>query len=247
MSTVAAPALHVAAVRRQRNGASHARTLPACSRLLARSRQRAHDVARCAFFRDLFGGGGSGEGNKQAAEAEAASANGPRYSVVRATPAYELRVYDAYTAARTPYNTRPEGLQRLAEYLEGCNAAGTRLPATQPLVTRYDPTPGGGLDKCMELSVSYAAAGLASAPAPTSEGVALRAAGGEAVAARVLLGNVTPDTAAQARAQLLAALQADGLALAPEDAAGGFRLAAYGPMYSLKPRRNELLLRVRLG
>ena len=29
-------------------------------------------------------------------------------------------------------------------------------------------------------------------------------------------------------------------------AAGGFRLAQYGPMYSLKPRKNELLLRVSL-
>ena len=44
-----------------------------------------------------------------------------------------------------------------------------------------------------------------------------------------------------------AALAADGLALAPLDAEGGFRLSQFGPMYSLKPRKNEILLRVSLG
>jgi hypothetical protein len=34
--------------------------------------------------------------------------------------------------------------------------------------------------------------------------------------------------------------------LALRCAAGGFRLAQYGPMYSLKPRKNELLVKVKL-
>ena len=43
-----------------------------------------------------------------------------------------------------------------------------------------------------------------------------------------------------------AALEADGLQLAASDAAGGFRVSQFGPLYSLKPRKNELLLRVAL-
>jgi hypothetical protein len=118
------------------------------------------------------------------------------------------------------------------------------------------------------------------APTPTVDNVTLRAAGAEAVAALVITGNVTPETAAFARARLVgawpllapfcmcrdatfpvahtpfcfrctrlpaAALAADGLALAPSEADGGFRLSQFGPLYTLKPRRNELLLRVQLG
>jgi len=197
-------------------------------------------TAQRAFLRDLFGGG------QAPAEEEPSSASSPPFSTVQSTPRYELRVYGAFTAACAPYQTRPEGLQRLTEYLEGANAAQARLPATQPVITRYVPS-GTALHKSMELLVSLTGTGLDSAPAPVGEHVSLRAAGGEAVAVVQLFGNVTPDAAAGARAQLLAALSADGMALEEEDAAGGFRLAAYGPMYSLKPRRNELMLRVRLG
>ncbi len=42
-------------------------------------------------------------------------------------------------------------------------------------------------------------------------------------------------------------LAADGLSLAPADAAGGFRVSQFGPLYTLQPRKNELLLRVQLG
>jgi hypothetical protein len=44
-----------------------------------------------------------------------------------------------------------------------------------------------------------------------------------------------------------AALEADGLKLAPSEQGGGFRLSQFGPLYTLKPRRNELLLRVSLS
>ena len=43
------------------------------------------------------------------------------------------------------------------------------------------------------------------APAPTTADVVLRAAGGEAVAALVITGNVTPATALAARARLVGA------------------------------------------
>jgi hypothetical protein len=45
----------------------------------------------------------------------------------------------------------------------------------------------------------------APAPSPTVDGVTLRAAGAEAVAALVITGNVTPETAVAARARLVGA------------------------------------------
>jgi hypothetical protein len=68
----------------------------------------------------------------------------------------------------------------------------------------------GGFVKSMELFVgprrgAAPSATPPAAPAPSSPDVALRAAGGEAVAALVVTGNVTPATALAARARLLGA------------------------------------------
>jgi SOUL heme-binding protein len=134
------------------------------------------------------------------------------------------------------YETRPEGLERLARYFDGANAAGARLPPTQPLITRYEPQPDGSLAKWMELRV-------ADSPAPQpAEGldVQLFVSGGEALAVRDVFGTVTPELAEKARRELVAVLSRDGLRC--ED--GPFCLAAYGPLYSLSERRNELWVRV---
>ena len=56
-------------------------------------------------------------------------------------------------------------------------------------------------------------------------------------------GQATPDLVAQWRRLLTVALEADGLVV--EDPAA-FRVATYGQMYTLKPRLNELSLRVKL-
>ena len=130
---------------------------------------------------------------------------------------------------------RDEGLQRLAEYCDGANGDAVQLAATQPLTMRYDPAPGvrvsvwrvrrhcdcsltqrgrsaaqGGFVKSMELFVGprRGAAPTATppaAPVPSSPEVSLRAAGGEAVAALVITGNVTPTTALAARKRLVGA------------------------------------------
>ena len=39
---------------------------------------------------------------------------------------------------------------------------------------------------------------------------------------------------------------ADGIELGIEEQAGKFRLAQYGPLNSLKPRRNEIMLKIRM-
>ena len=203
--------------------------------------------ARAAF---LFGGGK--RESETAGETSAAPKPpqlSPSFSVLRCTSAYELRVYDAFVAARTPYSTRADGLQRLSEYLDGrANATGVRLPATSPVFTFYSSS-DGVLTKHMELMVSLPP-GETQTPSPVADsGVQLRiAGGGEILAALEMRGNVTPEAADAGRTRLVAALAQDGLALVAEEAGmGAFRLATYGPLYSLAPRRNELMVRVQLG
>jgi pre-mRNA-processing factor 19 len=52
----------------------------------------------------------------------------------------------------------------------------------------------------------------------------------------------TPELAAEYRRLLTTAIESDGLSLAEPD---GFRLATYGQLYSLKPRLNELMIKVK--
>lgn len=166
----------------------------------------------------------------------------PPFTLVKRTPAYELRLYKSYTVAAVAYDTRPEGLARLAAYFDGSNAAEARIPATSPLTMRYAPAPGG-LAKRMELFVPPVPGALP--PAPSDGSVVLEAAGGELLASLSVPGSVTPEVAAAARARLAAALAADGLRVSDEE--GAFRVAQFGPLFSLAERRNEVLLAVALG
>jgi hypothetical protein len=100
-------------------------------------------AAPAGLFRGLFGGGeASPPPPPPPADEDAVPPwlSAP-YTVVRTTASYELRVYGSYTAARTPYEARPEGLARLAEYCDGANEEAAPLAGTQPLTMRYDPTP----------------------------------------------------------------------------------------------------------
>lgn len=209
-------------------------------------RTRHAGSARAAFLRDLLGGGGSKGGD--GAAASGASSNSPPFTVLRRGTGYELRVYGAYVAVRTPYSTRGDGLQRLSEYLDGRGSVeGTCCVATTPVFTFYqaDPEDPGSLSKHMELFVALPP-GQAQPPTPRPDsGVSLRVGGGEPLAVLPLVGNVTPEAAAAGRAQLEAALAQDGLAVLPEPGAP-FRIASYGPLFSLAPRLNELMLRVQL-
>ena len=81
------------------------------------------------------------------------------------------------------------------------------------------------------------------APNPTTPGVRLEGAGGELLAVVPFEGIATPDLVAAYRKLLARALQADGMTLADP---GVFSLATYGQLYSLKPRLNELLVKVKL-
>lgn len=152
---------------------------------------------------------------------------------------YELRVYGAYYVAATPYENRERGLTTLLEYLEGGNEEGAMYPPTQPLTTRYNDE-----GKTMELALlGRRARESIAAPRKDSE-VRVIASGGELLAAVEFEGNATPEIAEYYRSNLTSALEKNGLKCASPSA---FRINTFGPLYSLKTRRNELLIEVNLG
>ncbi|KAG2482002.1 hypothetical protein HYH03_019046 [Edaphochlamys debaryana] len=69
------------------------------------------------------------------------------------------------------------------------------------------------------------------------------AAGGAAAAIASL---PAPTDGSAVRRRLIAALKQDGIQLAEADAAGRFRCAQYGAVYTLGERLNELMLQVRV-
>ena len=85
-------------------------------------------------------------------------------------------------------------------------------------------------------------------PPTTSPDVSLAVAGGELVAvARLAVQYATPAAVAAAVSTLKGELAADGLALAGEAAGGGFRVAQYGPLFTMEARTNEVMLTVSAG
>lgn len=194
-----------------------------------------------------------------AATAPPPSPAGLPHTVLSTFPGGQLRLYGAYAVAWTPYASRPEGIARLAAFLE---ARG--WPPSQPLVLRYTPRRTDGrardeFDKRMELRVPATGAAAAAATAAVDDGaggddgVRVGAAGGRLMAAAELRGSATPEAAASARAALAAACAAAGLRVVEagggagaEEGGGGFELHTYGPMHSLRERVSELLVEVAL-
>ena len=175
----------------------------------------------------------------------AAPTSFPPYTVVAKTPAYDLRLYSAHAVARTPYMRRDEGFERLGTYLAGANAAGARFADAQPVVMAHPGEAGGG--KMMSVHVPPLRDGSpcpSPPPAPTDPSVSLAATGGEVVAVTKLTGYATPGAVDAARSQLAAALAADGVTVVP---GSGFRVAQYGPLFTMEERTNEVMLCVQVG
>ena len=59
--------------------------------------------------------------------------------LLKSTKDYELRIYDVYPFATTPYERRDEGFLALGSYMEGRNSESARMNLTQPIVMRYEP------------------------------------------------------------------------------------------------------------
>jgi hypothetical protein len=179
----------------------------------------------------------------------------PPYTLVARTPAYDLRLYSPHWVISTPYTRRDEGFERLGSYGAGANADGWRAPvAAQPVVMRFSSRPGTSAsaqtEKRMTLHIlgADASPGSRPPPAPTTPGVSLDVDGGPPLLAVARFeGYATPEATTAALDALLAALASDGLALAPEAAGGAFRLAQYGPLFTLEQRVNEVQVGVAVG
>ena len=180
----------------------------------------------------------------------------PPYALITRTPAYDLRLYSPHWILSTPYTRRDEGFERLGAYGAGANAAGTRAQAAaQPVVMWFpsraaaSPSGSGAVEKRMTLHIVGAELGGAPPPAPTTPGVSLDVGGGEVLAVARFEGYATPDATLDALDALLASLAGDGVQLSAQaaGAGGAFRLAQYGPLFTMETRVNEVQVAVALG
>ena len=180
----------------------------------------------------------------------------PPYTLLPRSPAYDLRLYTPHWILSTPYTRRDEGFERLGAYGAGANGAGARAPAAaQPVVMWFpsrsaaDASASASVDKRMTLHIVGAGVngGVAPPPPPTTPGVSLGVGGGEVLAVSRFEGYATPDATLAALDALLAALSADGVKLGPEAEQGAFRLAQYGPLFTLETRVNEVQVPVQLN
>jgi hypothetical protein len=157
---------------------------------------------------------------------------------------YSLRLYRPYPCVETRYINRPDGYLALGSYMSGANASGTRFPETQPIVMQYAYEQG---DIPEEKTMRVYLHGSDDLPAPTDPSVRLGVGGGEIVAAIKFEGNATKEVCEKYYNFLIARLREDiGPSSVPDDDRLEFSLAQYGPLHSLTPRLNEILVRVQL-
>ena len=180
----------------------------------------------------------------------------PQSTVLRLdTHDIDIRVVEPYAVAITPYENREEGLARLTMYMEGENETGEHYPPTQPLTMRYaldeEETIVG---KTMELYLGPRVAetttttndddGVVVLAAKTNEKtrtISTRVAGGEVMAVMPLVGMATEDAARKCRDVIAREVEKTGAFRVDRS---GFRVSAFGPMYSLRPRNNEVSVKV---
>jgi hypothetical protein len=158
----------------------------------------------------------------------------------------EIRLVQPYTIAITAYENREEGIARLMMYIEGENADGQIYPPTQPLTMRYalDARTDEIVGKTMELYLGATVGteeNKASATNERSKSVMTRVAGGELVAVMKLVGMATEDACRERRAKIVRAVEKTGKFTCD---VSSFRVSTFGPMYSLRPRDNEVSVRI---
>jgi len=161
----------------------------------------------------------------------------------------EIRLLAPYTIAITPYENREEGLSRLMLYIEGENELGEMYPPTQPLTMRYalatdEEEEDAIVGKTMELYLGPRVNPETNPAARTNEKtdtISTRVAGGELVAVVPLIGMATEEAARRCRDVVVREVEKTGAFRADR---AGFRVSTFGPMYSLRPRDNEVSLKV---
>jgi len=177
-------------------------------------------------------------------EATAASAMGTElpFELLRRAKGYEVRRYPAYRACFTPYETRPEGYDRLGSYAGGENESRERL---KPLVPSLQTVSKDGENKIMEWPLQFLMPfekSLAEKPAPPaagSERVGFKEVPSRTFAIKSFDSPTTADYVRYWDAELRKVLEADGLVASPE-ADTDFLLAQYDAIFSIAKRRNEV-------
>lgn len=166
----------------------------------------------------------------------------PTCTVVRAAEGYELRLYDPFVCVCTDYEARGEGIEVLAEYMDGKNDRSVRYPSSQPLLMAHH------VDrKVMKLFVaSTRAVDVSTLPSSSRPDVRLDLEGGYLVSAALFHGHATKERVEEEYRALVRRLEADGLSISHDDNHERYHVAQYGPLFSLKPRKNELWVRVQL-
>ena len=157
------------------------------------------------------------------------------YTPIQKNSKYDLRLIKVHKVAVTKYERRDEGFERLGTYM-----AAWRCRETQPVVMTYHPD-GTKTMQVYLVPREAEADGEAETNDGSGGGVWLDAAGGELIAAARFEGNATKEACYSVRDSLVAALKSDGLTVASEDT---FRLAQYGPLFSLGPRLNEIWMTI---
>ncbi|MEW5298120.1 MAG: hypothetical protein WDW38_001143 [Sanguina aurantia] len=176
----------------------------------------------------------------------------PPYSVISKGPIYNLRLYDIYPIVEMNYERRGDGYASLGSYFDGQNSGLVKFAYTQPVFMRYEPDGRKsmamfiGSRRGVGQGVEKLTGAVEQLPLPDDKQVRIGVAGAELVAVHIFEGNITPGSAEAARLRLVAALAADGIQLADDEAAGAFRCGQYGAVYQLGGRLNEMLLKVKM-
>jgi len=143
-------------------------------------------------------------------------------------------------------------LSRLMLYIEGENELGQMYPPTQPLTMRYalatdeeeEEEDAMIVGKTMELYLGPRVHPETNPAAKTNEKtdtISTRVAGGELVAVVPLIGMATEEAARRCRDVIVREVEKTGAFRCDR---AGFRVSTFGPMYSLRPRDNEVSLKV---
>ena len=144
-------------------------------------------------------------------------------------------------------------MSRLMLYIEGENELGQMYPPTQPLTMRYalatdeeeeEEEDAMIVGKTMELYLGPRVHPETNPAAKTNEKtdtISTRVAGGELVAVVPLIGMATEEAARRCRDVIVREVEKTGAFRCDR---AGFRVSTFGPMYSLRPRDNEVSLKV---
>jgi len=167
------------------------------------------------------------------------------YELLRRGKEYEVRRYPAHVVAETTYDQRPEGYDRIGNYVQGSNEKNERIAYFSPtLMTISESKTTGKRAKKMVWPIAFAAPGqapppISSFPTPSVSKIRVREVP-ECVYAVVRF--EMPATEPVVRGftgNLIKYVTDDGMVVASSAREGDCRIGQYDALFSLNKRRNE--------